>query len=308
MTVPAAFQIKVPGSTANLGPGFDSIGMAVSRYLVLNAVRSDHWQFNYTDQPDFQPALNENLIYITAKQTAESRHASLSPYSVEVRSDIPIARGLGSSAAAIIAGIELADFSLGLGLSESEKSWMACRSEGHPDNVTASLYGGLVVSTQSSSEVSSVRLPAPDFDFVTVIPDFELKTSDARSALPASLSFRKAVEGSSIANVLICALLSHDGELAGKMMESDQFHQPFRAGLIPDMAKIARIARDSGAYGSFLSGAGPTVMSLASKDDSSQIRERLQEAFPDYECVVLRPVAHGVQTEVSSPAYRGTDQ
>ncbi|WP_100487377.1 homoserine kinase [Sporolactobacillus pectinivorans] len=307
MTVPSAFQIKVPGSTANLGPGFDSIGMAVSRYIVLNAARSDHWQFNYMDQPDFQPALDENLIYLTAKQTADSCCVSLSPYSVDVHSDIPIARGLGSSAAAIIAGIELADFSLGLGLSESEKAWMACRSEGHPDNVTASLYGGLVVSSQSTSGVSSVRLPVPDFDFVTVIPDFELKTSDARSVLPTSLSFREAIEGSSIANVLICALLSHDGELAGKMMESDRFHQPYRTKLIPDLDKISDLARNSGAYGTFLSGAGPTVMSLASREDSMEIRNRLQKAFPDYECAVLSPVAQGVQAHISSPTWHGSN-
>lgn len=294
MNDPAAFQIKVPGSTANLGPGFDSIGMAVNRFLTLNAVRSDAWRFTYLDQPDFCPPVEENLIYQTAKQVADAHQAELPCYQVDVHSDIPLARGLGSSGAAIVAGIELADFSLDLHLSDDEKAWLACEAEGHPDNVTPSLYGGLVVSSQSTEAVSSVRLPAPDFDFVTVIPDYNLKTSEARSVLPTSLSFRSAIEGSSVANVLICALLSHDGELAGKMMESDHFHQPFRKALIPEMAEVVRITHESGGYGTFLSGAGPTIMSLASHSDSERIRKRLADAFPDHECVVLTPVSEGV--------------
>ncbi|WP_010631407.1 homoserine kinase [Sporolactobacillus vineae] len=295
MTYPAAFQIKVPGSTANLGPGFDSIGMAVNRFLTLNAVHSDKWAFTYLDQPDFCPPIEENLIYQTAKQVADAHQTELPCYSVDVRSAIPLARGLGSSGAAIVAGIELADYALGLQLGEDEKAWLACKAEGHPDNVTPSLYGGLVVSSQSTEEVNSVRLPAPDFDFVTVIPNYNLKTSEARSVLPTSLSFRSAIEGSSVANVLICALLSHNGELAGKMMESDRFHQPFRKALIPEMPQIIRITHESGGYGTFLSGAGPTVMSLASRSKSALIRERLADAFPDYECVVLSPVSEGVR-------------
>jgi homoserine kinase len=303
MTFPAAFRIRVPASTANLGPGFDSIGMAVNRYLILNTVRSEAWHFTYLDQPDFNPPVTENLIYQTAKQVADDHRMTLPCYNVAVHSGIPLARGLGSSGAAIVAGIELADFSLGLQLSDSEKAWIACKAEGHPDNVTPSLYGGLVVSSQSTERVDSVRLPAPDFDFVTVIPNYNLKTSEARSVLPTSLSFRSAIEGSSVANVLICALLSHNGELAGRMMEEDRFHQPFRKPLIPDLEKMTRITHESGGYGTFLSGAGPTVMSLASKNDSESIRKQLAEAFPDYECTVLTPISEGVCVEIRSQEH-----
>lgn len=297
---PPAFQIKVPGSTSNLGPGFDSIGLALSRYLILNARKADNWQFQYLDQPEFHPALKENLIYATAEQIADSHHATLPPYSIDVLSDIPLARGLGSSGAAIIAGIELADYLLDLHLSLDEKAWIACSSEGHPDNVTASLYGGLVVSTQSETAVHSVRLPVPEFDFVTLIPDYELRTSDARRVLPDKLTFHDAIEGSSVANVLICALLTHDGKLVGKMMESDHFHQPYRARLIPDLDRIARLARETGAYGTFLSGAGPTVMSLAPKSRSAIVQASLKTAFPDDGCAILHPVSEGVQVSVSS--------
>ncbi|RYL95700.1 homoserine kinase [Sporolactobacillus sp. THM7-4] len=300
MSHSSAFRIKVPGSTSNLGPGFDSIGLAMNRYLILDAEPSERWSFRYLDQPDFHPEVEDNLIYNTAKQVAGKYHSELPAYSVDVTSDIPLARGLGSSGAAIIAGIELADSAIGLGLSPEEKSWIACQAEGHPDNVTASLYGGLVVSTQSETGVQSVKLPAPDFDFVTLIPGFELKTSDARGVLPSSLSFRDAIEGSSVANVLICALLNQDGALAGKMMESDRFHQPYRSRLIPDLDKIGKEARKAGAYGTFLSGAGPTVMSLTPKNRSQAVCALLQSLFPDDRCVVLSPVGQGSSVYVVS--------
>ncbi|MCO7176080.1 homoserine kinase [Sporolactobacillus kofuensis] len=293
MSEPSVFQIKVPGSTANLGPGFDSIGLAFERYLILNCSKAESWSFVYLKQPAFQPELQNNLIFVTAKKIADQHGKHLPPYSVEVLNDIPLSRGLGSSGSAIVAGIELADFLLDLHLTLEEKSWIACQIEGHPDNVTASLYGGLVVSTQSSTEVSSVRLSAPTFDFVTVIPSYELKTSEARKVLPTTLSFKESIEASSVANVLIAALLTSNGPLAGKMMESDRFHQPFRAKLIPEMEEIRKLSGENGAYGTFLSGAGPTVMSLVDHAKSRQVRDCLQRAFPNFECLVLHPVNHG---------------
>ncbi|RYM06220.1 homoserine kinase [Sporolactobacillus sp. THM7-7] len=297
MRRPSAFRITVPGSTSNLGPGFDSIGLALNRFLILDAKESNQWRFRYLNQSNFRPSLDENLIYVTAKSLAEAHHADLPAYSVDVTSNIPFARGLGSSGAAIIAGIELADYLLDLGLSIDEKAWIACKSERHPDNVTASLYGGLVISTQSGNGVHSVKLPVPAFDFVALIPSFELKTSEARDVLPETLPFREAVEGSSIANVLICALMNQNGRLAGQMMEKDRFHQPYRAPLIPDLAKISSVAHEAGAYGTFLSGAGPTVLSLAPKKASETVRSCLETAFPDDQCVVLRPVESGSAVE-----------
>lgn len=287
------FTIKVPGSTSNLGPGFDSIGMAVNCYLKLHVDHADNWSFHYLDQPEFNPPVEENLIYQTARELAALHRAVLPCCAVQVRSDIPLARGLGSSGAAIIAGIELTDFLLDLGLSIQEKAWFACRAEGHPDNVTASLYGGLVVSSQSTEDVESVRLPAPDFSFITLIPNFELKTSDARRVLPTSLSYKEAIEGSSIANVLICALLNHNGPLAGKMMESDRFHQSYRTSLLPHFPKAQKLAKEAGAFGTFLSGAGPTLMSLAAHPDSEKIQKALQNGFPDYQCLILHSVSCG---------------
>lgn len=293
MKTPCSFQIRVPASTSNLGPGFDSIGLAMNRYLVLNAKPSDSWRFRYLEQPDFHPELEENLIYTTAKDIADARRLTLPAYSVDVQSDIPLARGLGSSGSAIIAGVELADTILKLGLSIEEKSRLACMVEGHPDNVTASLYGGLAISSQSGESVDTVRFPAPPFDFVTLIPNVELKTKKARGVLPQTLPFAKAIEGSSICNVLIAALFQGNGAVAGRMMEKDLFHQPYRAALIPDLQAIASIGRGAGAYGTFLSGAGPTVMCLAPTDKSEAIRKQLAQAFPDYQCLVLKPVNKG---------------
>ncbi|MFT8361936.1 MAG: homoserine kinase [Sporolactobacillus sp.] len=285
------FRIKVPGSTANLGPGFDSIGMAIDRYLVLDVSPADTWAFHYLDQPSFDPPISENLIYQSACRVAADAGRALPPCTIEVHSAIPLSRGLGSSGAAIIAGIELADRLLHLHLKASAKAWIACQIEGHPDNVTASLYGGLVISHQTGTGVHSVCFPAPAFDFVTLIPDFELRTSDARRVLPDSLPFRQAIEGSSVANVLIAALLQSDGELAGQMMESDCFHQCYRTELLPHYSLAQQLAHDAGAFGLFLSGAGPTLMALARSDNSARVQTALQEGFPAYETVILHPVS-----------------
>ncbi|MFX3618943.1 MAG: homoserine kinase [Sporolactobacillus sp.] len=308
MSTNQTFTIKVPGSTSNLGPGFDSIGMAVDRYLVLRVARADSWSFCYLDLPEFCPPVNENLIYQTAKRLADLHHALLPCCSIDIRSDIPLARGLGSSGAAIIAGIELANYLLDLNLPNEEKAWFACRAEGHPDNVTASLYGGLVVSAQSTEQVESVCLPVPDFSFVTLIPNFELRTSEARRVLPASLSHKEAVEGSSVANVLICALLEHNGPLAGKMMESDRFHQSYRSGLLPHFSKARMLAKKAGAFGTFLSGAGPTLMSLAARQNDESIQKALQEGFPDYQCFILHPVSRGSICEKEFAAGQSTGE
>src|SRR5699024_5325547 len=146
-----SFQIKVPASSANIGAGFDSMGMAVNRYLTLNVETSDKWTFNH--QSKHLPVIDqyeEQYIYQVAHQIATKYKKKLHPHQVNVTSTIPLARGLGSSAAAVIAGIELANEICELHLTEDDKLRLATEIEGHPDNVAPALLGGLVVSSKTS--------------------------------------------------------------------------------------------------------------------------------------------------------------
>ncbi|MBM7645126.1 homoserine kinase [Scopulibacillus daqui] len=288
------FQIRVPGSTSNLGPGFDSIGLAVNRYLYLNVEAADSWHIAFDQNPVNLPEAEENIIYQAAQMVSEKYNKKLLPLSVTMQSDIPLARGLGSSAAAIVAGVEIANIIHELQLSKQEKAHLASCFEGHPDNATASVYGGLTVSLHTEQKTETVALPAPDIDLIAMIPSAELKTKDSRNVLPESLSYSEAIKGSAVGNVLVAAILQNNWELAGKMMDQDVFHQPYRESLVPDLPTIAALARDFGVLGTALSGAGPTINCFIPKGKGEYIASILKTAFPEYHCEILSPVNHGV--------------
>ncbi|KRG12974.1 homoserine kinase [Lederbergia galactosidilytica] len=289
--------ITVPASSANVGPGFDSVGIAVSKYLTLTVEEADHWEFEHHSvhlPPVSDP--HEHLIYQSALKTAEAYHASLPACKVIVESDIPLARGLGSSASAIVSGIELANQLCCLSLSEQEKLAIATEIEGHPDNVAAALLGGFVITSQlANGEIEWFRKIDQQVEFVVSIPEFELKTDDARQVLPEQFTRNEAAAASSIANIVFVALLSGDYEQAGKLMEQDLFHEPYRAGLIPNYEKIRFEAKSTGAYGTVISGAGPTTISLVGKGNGEKVALHLKSKFPDYTVDCLKMTAVGVQ-------------
>ncbi|WP_027410080.1 homoserine kinase [Anoxybacteroides tepidamans] len=269
-------KIVVPASTANLGPGFDSIGLAVSRYLVLEARRANGWKFvPRSAEVQAIPNGTDNLIFQVAERIAQRYGGALPPCAVDVYSNIPFTRGLGSSAAAVVAGIELANELLGLSLTMEEKLRFASCYEGHPDNVGASLYGGLVVGSHLQEETVIVHMPNVELDLVAVIPSYELETKKAREVLPISFSRAEAVEASAVSNVLVAALLTKNWELAGRMMDRDLFHQPYRRALIPELPVVQRLAKEYGAFGVALSGAGPTVLCFAEPGKGEQLKEKL---------------------------------
>ncbi|MFS1517415.1 homoserine kinase [Bacillus sp. SCS-151] len=280
--------IKVPGSTSNLGPGFDSIGLAVSRYLTLEVQRSTQWLFHsLTDELRDIPTGKDNLIFQVAQKVADIHEKELTPCYVDVTGEIPLARGLGSSAAAIVAGIELANVLCDLHLTNDEKLRFASLYEGHPDNVGASIYGGLIIGSHRQHETDIIAVHDFDVDIVVVIPGFELKTAEARSVLPSDFAFSKAVEASSISNVLISSLLTKNWTLAGKMMELDLFHQPYRSKLVPDIDEISSCARRYGSFGTALSGAGPTIICFAEKGKGANLQKSLQSSFSQHKIEFL---------------------
>lgn len=280
-----AFQIKVPASSANLGPGFDSLGLAVNRYLTLQVEPSKEWEFVLqSEEIAGTPTGKDNFIYQVAAKVAHNFSCELPPCKVYVHSDIPLARGLGSSAAAIIAAIELVNELCNLQLANQQKLNLACEFEGHPDNVGASLYGGLVIGSHRGSENTDlIHVDDLSFDMAVVIPPYELMTKDARNVLPSELSYQEAVKASSISNVMVAALLTKNLELTGKMMELDLFHQPYRAELIPEFNSISRVAKRAGAFGVAISGAGPTVICFTESGRGRQLQTDLSLVFEGYQ-------------------------
>lgn len=282
------FTIVAPASSANIGPGFDSAGVAVSRYLTLKVEKASKWKFTHTTSliPELRN-YKDHYIYKVATRVAKKYHKQLPPCHVTMDSEIPLARGLGSSASAIVAGIELANQLGKLNLTETDKLKLAVEIEGHPDNVAAALLGGFVVTVKMGEEANYKKLPMITTDLVVYIPNFKLRTEDSRKVLPKNLQMKDAATASGVSNLMISALLTGDYELAGKMMESDIFHESYRAKLIPNYYEIRSKARENGAFGTVISGAGPTMISFVPNGKGKEIAATMQQFLPKYEVAAL---------------------
>lgn len=291
-----AFQIQVPGSTANLGPGFDSIGAALNLYLTLNVTTQEHWEFIHIGpNTPMDTTAQQHLIYQIAHKVAQSFNKPLTPCKVEMTSELPLARGLGSSAAAIVAAIELANQVCDLQLSTEQKLTIASQIEGHPDNATASILGGITISAMVNGEADTIVMHDVDVKLVVIIPPYELKTADARSVLPESYTRPYAVAASANANMLVAHLLNKNFEKFGYYMEQDLFHEPYRAELVADFQSIKEHAKDFGAYGTALSGAGPTMISFVPTDKVDTFIQQLKKQFETYEIVATAIDNKGIQ-------------
>ena len=266
-------KIIVPATSANVGPGFDSVGVAVTKYLEIQVCEErEEWMIEH-QLGKWIPRDERNLLLKIALQIAPD----LQPRRLKMVSDIPLARGLGSSSSVIIAGIELANQLGNLKLSKHEKLQLATKIEGHPDNVAPAIYGNLVIASSVEGQVSAVVAPFPECAFLAYIPNYELRTRDSRGVLPKKLSYKEAVAASSIANVAIAALLTGDLVKAGQAIENDLFHERYRQELVREFATIKKVAKRNGAYATYLSGAGPTVMVLADPDKMPKIKAELEK-------------------------------
>ena len=293
-------KIIVPATTANIGLGFDSIGIAVTLYLTLTVVEpSNEWKIEHPFG-EAVPSNQENLIIETALAVCPT----LQPHYLVCESDIPMTRGLGSSSSAIVAGIELANQLGNLNLTPQQKVEWATKLEGHPDNVAPAILGGLVVATYDakSQEVDYLQKEIQsDIQGIALIPDFELSTKASRQVLPSEFVYSKAVQASSRSNVLVAALWQEDWNNVSRIVEKDLFHEPYRETLISFLTPVRKLAKEKEAIGTYLSGAGPTVMVLSSKDKSTTIVEYLQEHLPselgNYNIQVLTVDQLGVRVE-----------
>ena len=266
-------KIIVPATSANVGPGFDSVGVAVTKYLEIQVCEErEEWMIEH-QLGKWIPRDERNLLLKIALQIVPD----LQPRRLKMVSDIPLARGLGSSSSVIVAGIELANQLGNLKLSDHDKLQLATKIEGHPDNVAPAIYGNLVIASSVEGQVSAVVAPFPECAFLAYIPNYELRTRDSRGVLPKKLSYKEAVAASSIANVAIAGLLTGDMVKAGQAIESDLFHERYRQELVREFATIKKVAKKNGAYATYLSGAGPTVMVLADPDKMPKIKAELEK-------------------------------
>ncbi|GLX69517.1 homoserine kinase [Paenibacillus glycanilyticus] len=264
--------VKVPASTANLGPGFDTLGMALSLYAWIEMSAAEKTTFRlFGDNMQGIPTDKSNLLYEVAQLVFDEAGVSVPELEVAMYSDIPLARGLGSSATAIVGALVAANALIGGPLSDDKLFQLATKLEGHPDNVGASLFGGIVVSAWDGERADYVKLtPHAKLETLVAIPAFQLSTEKARHALPSQISMADAVFNVGRSSLLVAALASGELGLIRHAMR-DRLHQPYRAPLIPGMSTILEHATEYGALGAALSGAGPTLIAFVeagSKNDS----------------------------------------
>lgn len=286
-------KIIVPATSANVGPGFDSVGIAVTRYLTIEVLEpADAWLIEH-DLGAGIPTDEKNLLLSTALSIAPA----IQPHHIKMTSEVPLARGLGSSSSVIVAGIELANQLANLQLSDAEKLRIATEIEGHPDNVAPAIFGNMVIASYIGEDVQYVTADFPSCDLVAFVPSYQLKTSDSRNVLPKEWSYKEAVAASSVANVAIAALLKGDLVTAGRSIELDHFHERYRQSLVKEFPQVKEVAHQHDAYATYLSGAGPTIMNLLAPEHAASFVVALAELGLDGQIFQLKIDTFGVRVE-----------
>jgi homoserine kinase len=286
-------RAKVPASTSNLGAGFDCVGVAVDRWLTASVVASESGDVERVTMKrsgaiaKLAEAPEDDLLHLGFRLACQARSRRL-PKRVdyEVSSTIPVARGLGASAAALIAGAMLASESLGLDLAREEIAATCSREEGHPDNVGAAVFGGAVLSVNTHDDstrheyaFSSLRIH-PEIALVFAVPELEIETSAARAVLPASLPYRTTIAAIAKASALVDGLTSGDAKLLAYALD-DVVHVPFRRELIPGYDSVVGAAISAGAFGATLSGSGSTIVAVAPTEAASRVGSAMRTAWKD---------------------------
>ena len=280
--------VRVPASSANLGPGFDALGLALSLYLTCRFRRSDQLRIRVSGRDaSVIPSDETNLIWQTARRVAADVQGTLPAIELDICNDIPLGKGLGSSAAALTAGVVIADHLLELKWRPARILDEAARIEGHPDNVSACVLGSIVASAIDTGGVARVvRLEMSErYDVAVIVPDFSLATTRSRSVLPESYSRADAVFNVQRSALLVAALVTGTTTAFPTALE-DRMHQPFRGDLIPGLDEILRL-RAPGLLGCALSGAGPSILVFYERG-CEQVCDLIRQIFAH----------HGHQTEV----------
>ncbi|OUN86717.1 MULTISPECIES: homoserine kinase [Eubacteriales] len=272
-----AVKILVPATSANVGAGFDALGLALSLHNTVTMEEWDKLDIMASDG-SLVPTGTSNLIYRSAKAVYEQLGKPIKGLRIRQENPIPMARGLGSSSACIVAGILGANALLGSPLTKRQMLTLATSIEGHPDNVAPAMLGGFVSSVFDEGQVFTARKEInEELAFAAFIPNFKLLTEKARAALPKTVDRRDAVYNLSRAALATAAFCDGDYELL-RVATKDALHQQYRLPLIPGGERVFEIAWDLGAYAVYISGAGPTIMAVVHRDNC-EFFEKAEEAL-----------------------------
>ena len=272
-----AVKILVPATSANVGAGFDALGLALSLHNTVTMEEWDKLDIMASDG-SLLPTGTSNLIYRSAKAVYEQLGKPIKGLRIRQENPIPMARGLGSSSACIVAGILGANALLGSPLTKRQMLTLATSIEGHPDNVAPAMLGGFVSSVFDEGQVFTARKEInEELAFAAFIPNFKLLTEKARAALPKTVDRRDAVYNLSRAALATAAFCDGDYELL-RVATKDALHQQYRLPLIPGGERVFEIAWDLGAYAVYISGAGPTIMAVVHRDNC-EFFEKAEEAL-----------------------------
>jgi homoserine kinase len=269
--------VRVPASSANLGPGYDCFAAAVGLHLELEVTETGDFS---VDAGVLDVPTDRSNLCVRAFETLHPADG----LAFKINSEIPLARGLGSSAAAIVAGLAAADHLYELALSPEQLLAHAAEIEGHPDNVAAAIYGGFVICTGSDDDGAprAARFePPPELEAIAVIPQEPLGTEAAREAIPAEVPLADAVANVAAASTLVLGLTTNDLDLIRRGLR-DRIHQPRRAHLYPRSYELLDRAAGLGALGATISGAGPTVLVWTLVSDTGGVATALKETVSEW--------------------------
>jgi len=268
-------RVKVPATSANLGPGFDSMGLCLGLYSEIEITETENGIEIYQEGFNKKSCPPErNLVYRAMDAVFNETGRRPSGVKIEIKSNIPATRGLGSSAACIIGGMVGANAMYGL-LGPSEILALASKMEHHPDNVVPCLVGGFAVSYFDGKKVTYSKMALSDeISLAVIYPDSKLSTGKARTTLPYKISHRDAAYNAAHAALLVSAIAGKKYHLLREAM-NDKLHQPYRKQMIPDMDEIFALYDEAGAYGAYLSGSGPSIAAIIPTKNKDAVREKM---------------------------------
>jgi homoserine kinase len=271
-------HVSVPASSANLGPGFDALGLALGLHNEIDAREADGVAVTVLGEGAEQLAANERNVVVRAVRMAyEAAGRPFRGCAVGCVNRIPLARGLGSSAAAWVGGLVAGNALLGAPLDREVLLDLAARAEGHPDNVAAALLGGLTVAFAGPAGARALSLPVPaGLRWVVLVPEVSMSTAEARAILPPSVPRADAVFNVQRVALLLACLQAGRADLLSAAL-ADRLHEPYRLRLFPWMSEVTAAARAAGALGCVLSGAGPSLLAVAAGDGEAAVVARVME-------------------------------
>ncbi len=303
-------HVRIPATSANLGAGFDALGLSLTLYNDVYLELSEQTSIEALDHTAI-PTDETNLVFTSARRVFEMCASCPVPgFYIRQRNRIPIARGLGSSSACIVAGLVGANRLLGDPLAADDLLSLAAGIEGHPDNVAPALLGGIVTSVYDGDRVFYVKQDTfARLCFYAIVPDFEIATELARKALPARVLHEDAVFNLSRAALFSASLLQGKYENL-KVAAQDRLHQPYRLGMIPSGEEVFRACYSAGAYAVYISGAGPTIIAICDEADNTfcaSLRDLLDTlGLSRWEILQMTIDNRGVQTDCDLPPQKGT--